>query len=81
MAVSVLSSSPSRIQAVLWLSALLLSGSATNPRVRILYLAGEDALGLNAATIGLIFALGNIGVLIGALTGGRLAKAIGLGQP
>ena len=45
----------------------------------ILYLAGEDYLGLSAGTIGLIFALGNIGVLLGALTGGRVARAIGIG--
>ena len=45
----------------------------------ILYLAGEDFLDLSPGTIGLIFALGNIGVLLGALSGGRLAKAIGVG--
>jgi MFS family permease len=47
--------------------------------VLILYLAGEDALALSPATIGLIFALGNIGTLLGALTAGRLAKRIGVG--
>ena len=45
--------------------------------VLILYLFNE--LGLTAATLGLIFALGNIGVLLGALSGGRMAKAIGVG--
>ena len=40
----------------------------------------EGGLGLTPATIGLIFAIGNIGVLVGALTAGRLAKAIGLGR-
>jgi len=47
--------------------------------VLILYLVDKDALHLTAGTIGLIFALGNIGVLLGALSGGRLAKAIGIG--
>lgn len=45
--------------------------------VLLLYVVRE--LGLTAGTIGIIFALGNIGVLIGALGGGRIAKAIGLG--
>jgi MFS family permease len=47
--------------------------------VLILYLVNEDALDLNPGTIGIIFALGNLGVILGALTGGRLAKAIGIG--
>ena len=48
--------------------------------VLVLYLFREDiGLGLTAGAIGLIFALGNIGVILGALTGGRLAKAIGIG--
>ncbi|HET8777224.1 MAG TPA: MFS transporter [Candidatus Limnocylindria bacterium] len=48
--------------------------------ILILYVADQElGLGLSAGTIGLIFALGNIGVLVGALTGGRLAKLIGLG--
>jgi MFS family permease len=47
--------------------------------VIILYLVNEDALGLTPGTIGIIFALGNLGVILGALTGGRLAKAIGIG--
>jgi MFS family permease len=48
--------------------------------VLILYLAREDiGLGLSAATLGFIFALGNLGVIVGALTGGRVAKAIGIG--
>jgi MFS family permease len=45
--------------------------------ILLLYIV-ED-LGLSAGTIGLIFALGNIGVLLGALGGGRIAKTIGLG--
>jgi MFS family permease len=47
--------------------------------VLILYLVNEDALNLTPGTIGIIFALGNLGVILGALTGGRLAKAIGVG--
>jgi MFS family permease len=45
--------------------------------VAILYFV--NVLNLSAGTIGLIFAIGNIGVLLGALTGGRLAKAFGTG--
>ena len=45
--------------------------------ILILYLVEE--LGLTPASLGLIFALGNLGVIVGALTGGRLAKAIGIG--
>ncbi len=45
--------------------------------VAILYFV--NVLELSAGMIGLIFAIGNIGVLIGALTGGRLAKAFGTG--
>ena len=45
--------------------------------VIILYLVNE--LGLSAGAIGIIFALGNLGVIAGALTGGRLAKGIGIG--
>jgi predicted MFS family arabinose efflux permease len=47
--------------------------------ILILYLNGRDYLDLSPGTIGLILALGNIGVIVGALTGGRLAKAIGVG--
>ena len=48
--------------------------------VLILYLVREDiGLGLDAGMIGIIFALGNLGVILGALTGGRVAKAIGIG--
>ena len=36
-------------------------------------------LDLSAATIGLIFSLGNIGSLVGALTATRLARAVGIG--
>jgi predicted MFS family arabinose efflux permease len=45
--------------------------------VTLLYIVRE--LGLSAGTIGVIFAIGNIGVAVGALTGGRVAKAIGIG--
>ena len=47
--------------------------------ILILYLAGDEGLGLSPAALGVIFALGNLGVLLGALMGGRLAKAIGIG--
>ena len=47
--------------------------------VLILYLAGDEGLGLSPAALGVIFALGNLGVLLGALMGGRVAKAIGIG--
>jgi MFS family permease len=47
--------------------------------ILILYLNGKEGLELSPATIGLILALGNIGVIAGALTSGRLAKAIGIG--
>jgi MFS family permease len=46
--------------------------------VMLLYIARE--LGLTAGTIGIIFAIGNVGVVIGALTGGRVARAIGIGR-
>jgi predicted MFS family arabinose efflux permease len=46
--------------------------------VLLIFYAAEE-LDLSAGTLGLIFALGNIGVLIGALGGGRIAKAIGIG--
>ncbi len=45
--------------------------------VMLLYIV--NVLGLTPLTIGLIFAIGNSGVLVGALTGGRLAKRFGLG--
>ena len=44
----------------------------------LIFYAAEE-LDLSAGELGLIFALGNIGVLIGALGGGRIAKAIGIG--
>jgi MFS family permease len=47
--------------------------------VLILYLTNEDALFLTPGAIGIIFALGNLGVILGALTAGRLAKRIGIG--
>jgi MFS family permease len=45
--------------------------------ILVLYIVEE--LGLNPGTLGLIFAIGNVGVLIGALTAERLAGWIGLG--
>jgi MFS family permease len=50
--------------------------------VSLLYIVrppDQGGLGLSAGTVGLIFALGNIGVLLGALSGGRLAKRLGIG--
>ena len=47
--------------------------------IALLYVVSKEGLGLSAATLGLIFALGNIGVLLGALSGGRLAKRLGIG--
>lgn len=45
----------------------------------LLLLYANDELGLSPAMLGIIFAIGNVGVLVGALTAGRLAKRIGLG--
>lgn len=47
--------------------------------VLILYFVQEQGLNLTAGAIGIIFALGNLGVILGALLGGRVAKAIGIG--
>ena len=47
--------------------------------VLILYLVNQEALGLTPGEIGIIFALGNLGVIVGALTAGRLAKDLGIG--
>ncbi len=38
-----------------------------------------QTLGLSAGAIGLIFAIGNVAVLLGAFLGGRIAERIGLG--
>jgi MFS family permease len=45
--------------------------------VLILYLVNQ--LDLTPGRIGIIFALGNLGVILGAFTAGRLAKRIGMG--
>jgi MFS family permease len=47
--------------------------------VLILYFVDEQGLNLTAGAIGIILALGNLGVILGALLGGRVAKAIGIG--
>ena len=47
--------------------------------VLILYFFDEGGLNLDAGAIGIILALGNLGFILGALTGGRVAKAIGIG--
>jgi MFS family permease len=48
--------------------------------VLILYFVDEQGLNLTAGAIGIIFALGNLGVILGALFGGRMARAIGIGS-
>ena len=45
----------------------------------ILLLYIVDELGINPGTVGLIFAIANIGVLLGAVTAERLARRIGIG--
>jgi predicted MFS family arabinose efflux permease len=45
----------------------------------ILLLYIVDELGINPGTVGLIFAIANLGVLFGALTAERLARRIGIG--
>lgn len=45
--------------------------------VLLIYIVNE--LGVNAGTIGLIFGIANIGVLLGALSGERLARRFGIG--
>ena len=45
----------------------------------ILYLADKAYLGLDPATIGLVFGIGNVGALVGALAANRIAARFGLG--
>ena len=45
----------------------------------IIYLADSRYLGLTPATIGLVFGVGNVGALVGALTANRLAARFGVG--
>jgi len=45
----------------------------------IVYLADSAYLGLTPATIGVVFAIGNVGALVGALTANRLAARFGVG--
>jgi MFS family permease len=45
----------------------------------IVYLADSAYLGLSPATIGIVFAIGNVGALVGALTANRLAARFGVG--
>jgi MFS family permease len=45
----------------------------------IVYLADAAYLGLSPATIGIVFAIGNVGALVGALTANRLARRFGVG--
>ena len=46
--------------------------------ILILYIV--DELGINAGTLGIIFAIANLGVLMGALSAERLARWFGLGR-
>ena len=46
--------------------------------ILILYIV--DELGVNAGTLGVIFAIANLGVLLGALSAERLARWFGLGR-
>lgn len=46
----------------------------------IVYVADPAYLGLSPATIGVVFGLGNVGALVGALTANRLAARIGVGR-
>jgi MFS family permease len=52
----------------------------TNMIFAILLVYAVRVLHLSAATIGLVFSLGNIGVLAGALTATRLARRFGIGR-
>jgi MFS family permease len=45
----------------------------------IVYFADSAYLGLAPATIGVVYAIGNIGALVGALTANRLARRFGVG--
>ena len=45
----------------------------------IYYVYAVRELGLDAKTIGLIFSLGSLGSLVGALTANRVARAVGIG--
>jgi len=47
--------------------------------ILIVYLAGDRYLALAPEQIGLVFALGNVGALVGALVANRLASWFGLG--
>jgi MFS family permease len=57
--------------------ALLQVANAALETVVLLYLARE--LGLGAATLGLVFAAGNVGFLAGALLPARMAARVGVG--
>jgi MFS family permease len=46
--------------------------------VLLLYIV--DELGINPATVGIVFGLANLGVLVGALSAERLANRIGVGR-
>jgi MFS family permease len=46
----------------------------------MIYLADAAYLGLSPTTIGIVFAIGNVGALVGALTASRIASRFGLGR-
>jgi predicted MFS family arabinose efflux permease len=46
----------------------------------ILLLYIVDELGVSAGTVGIVFAIANVGVLLGALTAERLARWVGVGR-
>jgi MFS family permease len=47
--------------------------------IAVLLVFAVRSLGLSAGAIGTIFAIGNVGVLLGAVSSGRLGRALGLG--
>jgi len=47
--------------------------------ILILYIVDVDELGINPGTVGLIFAIANVGVFLGAISAERLANRIGIG--
>lgn len=47
--------------------------------IYLVYVAGENYLALSPGQIGLVFALGNVGTLVGAVLANRLARLFGLG--
>lgn len=67
----------SRLRALIWSRSLLNFFNAMLETVFVLYVVRE--LGIGAGMIGIIFSIGSIGFLIGALLSVRLAHRIGVG--